>query len=235
MLLRAHSASLLWYLLLSFLFPLVTSFQCLPRHVANNQQHVSVATTPISHDVKVMDHPCLSSSLCSPLQPPLSLISVVKVPTFCHHHQSMVSQRRWMSSITTDMIVESSSSSSSSSSYDPLMEIHHHLNEIDQDMAYLSPPTMQQSMVIPSSSSSSSNTNTKTLINTVILSVLVAMVFHSGMQLHESSILWRGWTPYEIITRIPTDIWSNYLHVLAEHPVLTKAATSGTVYAIGDR
>lgn len=45
---------------------------------------------------------------------------------------------------------------------------------------------------------------------------------------------WRGWTPGEIFFRIPLDNWDSYMSELLEHPILVKAVTSGSVYAIGD-
>jgi protein Mpv17 len=47
-------------------------------------------------------------------------------------------------------------------------------------------------------------------------------------------MMWHGWSLREIVTRIPIDLWGQYSHVLADHPVLTKACTSATVYTIGD-
>jgi len=46
--------------------------------------------------------------------------------------------------------------------------------------------------------------------------------------------IWRGWTTLETIRHIPVDAWAQYSEVLAHHPIATKAATSATVYAIGD-
>lgn len=46
--------------------------------------------------------------------------------------------------------------------------------------------------------------------------------------------LMRGWTPVEIIARIPIDTWNSYNQILHIAPVATKAATSASVYAIGD-
>lgn len=44
----------------------------------------------------------------------------------------------------------------------------------------------------------------------------------------------RGWTPTEIATRIPLDIWRSYTNILNTAPLQTKALTSATVYTIGD-
>ena len=45
---------------------------------------------------------------------------------------------------------------------------------------------------------------------------------------------WRGWSLGEIFFRIPLDNWDSYMASLLEHPILVKAVTSGSVYAIGD-
>lgn len=44
----------------------------------------------------------------------------------------------------------------------------------------------------------------------------------------------RGWTFFEILSRVGEDNWSDYTSFLTSSPVLTKAITSGAVYAIGD-
>jgi protein Mpv17 len=44
----------------------------------------------------------------------------------------------------------------------------------------------------------------------------------------------RGWTLEEQALRIPLDVWASYSEVLDRAPVMTKAATSATVYTIGD-
>lgn len=46
--------------------------------------------------------------------------------------------------------------------------------------------------------------------------------------------LMRGWTAAEMAVRIPVDNWASYETVLHAAPIETKAATSATVYAIGD-
>jgi len=44
----------------------------------------------------------------------------------------------------------------------------------------------------------------------------------------------RGWTVSEMVTRIPMDLWASYHDALTSSPIETKAATSATVYTIGD-
>lgn len=44
----------------------------------------------------------------------------------------------------------------------------------------------------------------------------------------------RGWTTAEMAVRIPMDNWADYYQVLTNSPIQTKAATSATVYTIGD-
>ena len=45
---------------------------------------------------------------------------------------------------------------------------------------------------------------------------------------------WRGWSPAEIFLRIPLDNWDGYMEFLGDHPVITKALTSFSVYMLGD-
>jgi len=45
---------------------------------------------------------------------------------------------------------------------------------------------------------------------------------------------WRGWSPAEIFLRIPLDNWDGYMSFLEDHPVVTKALTSFSVYMLGD-
>lgn len=44
----------------------------------------------------------------------------------------------------------------------------------------------------------------------------------------------RGWTTGEVFLRVPLDNWAGYTDSLRDNPVLVKAYTSGTVYALGD-
>ena len=44
----------------------------------------------------------------------------------------------------------------------------------------------------------------------------------------------RGWTAQEISARMVCDNWNGYLSVLNARPIATKAATSATVYTLGD-
>ncbi|CAG9460815.1 unnamed protein product [Pedinophyceae sp. YPF-701] len=44
----------------------------------------------------------------------------------------------------------------------------------------------------------------------------------------------RGWTMYEVLTRVPKDNWLWYESCLENNPILAKATISGIVYTIGD-
>lgn len=65
----------------------------------------------------------------------------------------------------------------------------------------------------------------------VIVTILCAMV---GKVITVDAEISRGWTTFEIITRLVPDNWSGYSDFLQEQPVLTKACTSGFVYTLGD-
>lgn len=43
-----------------------------------------------------------------------------------------------------------------------------------------------------------------------------------------------GWTVGETLARMPVDLWTMYATALETHPIAVKAATSATVYTIGD-
>lgn len=45
---------------------------------------------------------------------------------------------------------------------------------------------------------------------------------------------WRGWSPAEIVFRMPLDNWDGYMGFLSAHPILTKGLTSASVYTLGD-
>ena len=45
---------------------------------------------------------------------------------------------------------------------------------------------------------------------------------------------WRGWTVWEILSRIPISNWERYCRNVVERPLITKAIISGFVYSIGD-
>eukprot|EP00978_Attheya_sp_CCMP212_P014220 scaffold36181_cov41-Attheya_sp.AAC.1 len=62
--------------------------------------------------------------------------------------------------------------------------------------------------------------------------IVAALVFHASNTLNNMDT--SGWTVDEIALRIPSNIWNEYETVLKSDPILTKAVTSGSVYAIGD-
>lgn len=45
---------------------------------------------------------------------------------------------------------------------------------------------------------------------------------------------WRGWTVWEVLTRIPLSNWERYSRNVIERPLITKSIISGFVYSIGD-
>lgn len=69
-------------------------------------------------------------------------------------------------------------------------------------------------------------------INTSIL-LLVTVIVLSKMAMIDAGMT-RGWTPAELAVRVPLDDWKSYTSALREHPIGVKAATSATVYGIGD-
>ena len=70
------------------------------------------------------------------------------------------------------------------------------------------------------------------LLNWLVLLAAVTLV--AGRFLSVDLGLTRGWTPLEVAERVPLDNWRGYNDVLTAAPVQTKAATSATVYTIGD-
>eukprot|EP00586_Coscinodiscus_wailesii_P006004 CAMPEP_0172489814 /NCGR_PEP_ID=MMETSP1066-20121228/20043_1 /TAXON_ID=671091 /ORGANISM="Coscinodiscus wailesii, Strain CCMP2513" /LENGTH=249 /DNA_ID=CAMNT_0013257937 /DNA_START=224 /DNA_END=973 /DNA_ORIENTATION=+ len=70
------------------------------------------------------------------------------------------------------------------------------------------------------------------IINTSLI-LAVAILALSKLTLVDYGIM-RGWTPSEMAVRIPVDNWLGYSEILDSAPVYTKAATSATVYTIGD-
>jgi hypothetical protein len=68
------------------------------------------------------------------------------------------------------------------------------------------------------------NTSIMIIIATGVLYILTAV--DAGIT--------RGWTAEELGARLAVDNWGSYAQVLSENPIATKAATSATVYAIGD-
>ena len=78
------------------------------------------------------------------------------------------------------------------------------------------------------------NTTTDQLINLGLLTAVTVAALSALLTIDLSSGITRGWTVAETAARIPLDDWAFYNNVLHTHPIITKAATSGTVYAIGD-
>ena len=70
------------------------------------------------------------------------------------------------------------------------------------------------------------------IINTSLL-VIIAVAVLVKLAAVDGGIT-RGWTLEELGARIAVDNWGSYIAVLSENPVATKAATSATVYTIGD-
>ncbi|KAG5177505.1 hypothetical protein JKP88DRAFT_196506 [Tribonema minus] len=64
---------------------------------------------------------------------------------------------------------------------------------------------------------------------------LIAVIVTVAVRLASSTLdASRGWTAEEVLLRLPQDNWQGYMDMLRSHPVLVKAVTSGTVYALGD-
>ena len=78
------------------------------------------------------------------------------------------------------------------------------------------------------------NTSQNKLINLGLLTAVTIAALSALLTIDLSSGITRGWTVAETAARIPLDDWAFYNNVLHTHPIFTKAATSGTVYAIGD-
>ncbi|GFH47111.1 hypothetical protein CTEN210_03586 [Chaetoceros tenuissimus] len=74
--------------------------------------------------------------------------------------------------------------------------------------------------------------NVNAIINTAII-VLVAIAVLNQVATVDSGLM-RGWTTEETLLRMPIDNWNSYSDILAQAPLQTKAATSATVYTIGD-
>jgi protein Mpv17 len=88
-------------------------------------------------------------------------------------------------------------------------------------------PPQQQQMIRPTSL-------TKRWMNSgLTIGTLVAITACLAL-LDTTPGIWDGTSITEMITHIPTDIWQQYSAVLTEHPIVTKACTSATVYTIGD-
>ena len=70
------------------------------------------------------------------------------------------------------------------------------------------------------------------VINTSIVFIIAGAVLY--LLTAANADINRGWTVEEMGARVAVDIWDSYIDVLRENPVATKAATSASVYAIGD-
>ena len=69
-------------------------------------------------------------------------------------------------------------------------------------------------------------------INLTFLAAVVAAVLHWMVTINGG--MPAGTTLPEFVQHMPSAVWNRYSEILAAHPVLTKAVTSGTVYTIGD-
>lgn len=70
------------------------------------------------------------------------------------------------------------------------------------------------------------------VLNTSLLVLLSAAILFKLTMVDAG--MTRGWSVEEIAARVATDNWNGYNHILAANPIATKAATSATVYTIGD-
>jgi len=80
----------------------------------------------------------------------------------------------------------------------------------------------------------SSNLRTNKLYQLGILTAVTVISLSALLTVDLAGGMTRGWTVAETAARISLDDWAFYNDVLEKYPVLTKAATSGTVYGIGD-
>jgi protein Mpv17 len=74
--------------------------------------------------------------------------------------------------------------------------------------------------------------NWNAMINTGFIVGVVGVLLYEITTM--DATISRGWTSEELAARIPMDVWAGYSQVLENSPVATKAATSATVYTIGD-
>lgn len=74
--------------------------------------------------------------------------------------------------------------------------------------------------------------NMDAIINTSVIVLIVVAVLNQLITV--DSAMLRGWTGDEMAVRIPVDNWRSYSAILEKAPLFTKAATSATVYTIGD-
>ena len=70
------------------------------------------------------------------------------------------------------------------------------------------------------------------LVNNAILGTIALGIL--WQLTHIDAGVSRGWTPEEYAFRIPLDAWASYSEMLVRAPLFTKAATSATVYTVGD-
>lgn len=84
----------------------------------------------------------------------------------------------------------------------------------------------------------STNQFTLPVLSSTLVLLLLGLFFSAGTDypLSFSSLEphTRGWQPDEIALRSAADAWGLYMRQLQANPVLTKAMTSGFVYALGD-
>ena len=105
------------------------------------------------------------------------------------------------------------------------------LNNLDIELDAAAVPVDPLQTVLDNTAT---NTSRNQLINLGILTALTVAALSALLTVDLAGGITRGWTLEETAARIPLDDWAHYNHVLQTHPILTKAATSGTVYAIGD-
>lgn len=67
-----------------------------------------------------------------------------------------------------------------------------------------------------------------------IIACSVGVFLLLGVAVSHYQSIWHGWTFDETLARVVADTWGSYSNTLAVHPIATKAATSATVYTIGD-
>mmetsp|Transcript_23536 Transcript_23536/g.36294 ORF Transcript_23536/g.36294 Transcript_23536/m.36294 type:complete len:320 (-) Transcript_23536:64-1023(-) len=104
------------------------------------------------------------------------------------------------------------------------------------DMSETTPETVQPQSIKESdvlvNEAINASIELKGYINIFIMIGIAAAAF-SHLETIDQGYM-RGWTPSEMIVRIPVDAWNGYNQILHSAPVATKAVTSASVYAIGD-
>ena len=128
---------------------------------------------------------------------------------------------------------ESTSTATNSQNEDGLLDamlhnLDHNLDHNHDDAAAVPDPL--QTVL----DNTATNTSRNQLVNLGLLTALTVAALSALLTVDLAGGITRGWTLAETTARIPLDDWAHYNHVLHTHPILTKAATSGTVYAIGD-